>query len=104
MEQRCLKRAETSGRSDDNAVVIKQRVQTFFDETMPIIDHYKKFSKVNHIDATTSIADVFEMTKAALLEPGKHVKSEVSPIPSNIAVEIVDDGIHPDIEALRTDL
>ena len=67
MEQRCLKRAETSGRADDNAEVIKQRVKTYFDETMPVIDYYKKFSKVNHIDAMTSIADVYKMTKAALL-------------------------------------
>jgi len=30
MKQRCLKRAETSGRSDDNAETIIKRVENYF--------------------------------------------------------------------------
>ena len=66
MEARCLKRAETSGRSDDNPETIKKRVQTYFDETMPVVDYYKAKDKVIHIDAMASIEDVFAKTKAAL--------------------------------------
>lgn len=31
MIERCMKRAETSGRDDDNAETIKKRIQQFFD-------------------------------------------------------------------------
>jgi len=40
MVERCMKRAETSGRSDDNADTIKKRVQNYFDSTIPVIDYY----------------------------------------------------------------
>lgn len=46
MIERCMKRAETSGRADDNADTIKARVQTYFDQTLPVVDFYKKFGKV----------------------------------------------------------
>jgi adenylate kinase family enzyme len=41
MIERCMKRALTSGRSDDNEETIKARIQTYFDQTLPIIDYYK---------------------------------------------------------------
>ena len=59
MLQRCMKRAETSGRSDDNPETIKTRVQNYFDQSLPVVDYYRKFGKVRHIDATGSIADVY---------------------------------------------
>jgi adenylate kinase family enzyme len=31
MVERCMKRAETSGRADDNAETIKKRIQQFVD-------------------------------------------------------------------------
>ena len=46
-----MKRAETSGRSDDNAETIKKRVQNYFDQSYPVIEYYKKFGKVRKIDA-----------------------------------------------------
>ena len=67
MIQRCMKRAETSGRKDDNAETIKVRVQTYFDQSMPVVNYYKKFGKVRHIDATGSIAEVYAQTKQAIL-------------------------------------
>lgn len=67
MLQRCMKRAETSGRSDDNAETIKTRVQNYFDQSMPVVDYYKQFGKVRHIDATGSIADVYAQSKKAVL-------------------------------------
>lgn len=82
MEARCLKRAETSGRSDDNPETIKKRVQTYFDETMPVVSHYKALGdKVAHIDAMASIDEVFAKTNAALggSEPKKPAAVVTSP-------------------------
>lgn len=59
MTERCLKRAETSNRSDDNADTIKKRVQNYFDQSLPVVDYYKKFGKVRRIDATLDIGEVY---------------------------------------------
>lgn len=67
MLDRCMKRAETSGRSDDNAETIKTRVQNYFDQSVPVVDYYNMFGKVKHIDATGDIASVFAQTKAAII-------------------------------------
>lgn len=67
MLERCIKRAETSGRADDNAEVIKTRVQNYFDQSLPVVDYYKMFGKVKHIDATGDIASVYAQTKAAII-------------------------------------
>ena len=67
MEARCLKRAETSGRVDDNEKTILKRVATYFEETMPVVQYYKSFGKVAHINAMGSITDVYSATKKALL-------------------------------------
>ena len=67
MIERCMKRAETSGRSDDNAETIKARVQTYFDQALPLVSYYKQFGKLFHIDATGDIASVYAQSKAAVL-------------------------------------
>ena len=67
MLERCMKRAETSGRSDDNAETIKKRVQNYFDQSYPVIEYYKKFGKVRKIDATGDISQVYAQTKEAIL-------------------------------------
>jgi len=67
MVERCMKRAETSGRSDDNAVTIKNRIQKFFDESVPVVDFYRQFGKVRTIDARGGIGEVYAATKQALM-------------------------------------
>lgn len=67
MLERCMKRAETSGRSDDNAETIKARVQNYFDQSLPVVNYYKQFGKVKHIDATGDIASVYAQSKTAVL-------------------------------------
>ena len=42
MTERLLKRGETSGRVDDNEETIKKRLQTFHNQTKPVIDYYSK--------------------------------------------------------------
>ena len=46
MKERLLKRAETSGRVDDNEETIIKRLQTFHDVTQPVIDYYIEQRKV----------------------------------------------------------
>ncbi|KAJ1496829.1 bifunctional uridylate/adenylate kinase, partial [Coelomomyces lativittatus] len=42
MEQRLLKRAETSGRVDDNVDSIRKRFLTFRDTSLPVIEKYRQ--------------------------------------------------------------
>jgi len=58
MLKRLLKRAETSGREDDNVKSIKKRFQTYKDTTMPVIEYYNKQGKVAEIDSSGSIEEV----------------------------------------------
>ena len=46
MTQRLLKRAETSGRVDDNEVTIKKRLTTFHNATKPVVDYYEEKNKI----------------------------------------------------------
>ncbi|KAI0086673.1 UMP-CMP kinase [Irpex rosettiformis] len=46
MQKRLLKRAETSGREDDNIESIKKRFKVYQDQTMPVIEYYNKQTKV----------------------------------------------------------
>ena len=54
-----MKRAETSGRADDNAETIIERVKNYFAQTIPVVNYYKKFGKFQNIDATGSISEVY---------------------------------------------
>lgn len=49
MKARLMKRAETSGRSDDNEETIVKRIRTFHDVTRPVIDHYETRCKVHTV-------------------------------------------------------
>jgi adenylate kinase len=49
MTERLLERGKTSGRVDDNEETIKKRLDTFHNQTKPLIDHYK--DKVNTVSS-----------------------------------------------------
>lgn len=49
MEQRLIKRGETSGRVDDNAETIRKRFNTFVEETIPVIESYEEKNKVKRV-------------------------------------------------------
>lgn len=68
METRLLKRGETSGRADDNEESIRKRFRTFVETSMPVVEYYEKQGRVVKIDATPPPAEVFENTKAAIVE------------------------------------
>jgi adenylate kinase family enzyme len=49
MEERLLKRGETSGRADDNSETIKKRFQTYIEKTLPVIQYYETMNKVRKV-------------------------------------------------------
>ena len=49
MTARLLKRAETSGRVDDNEETIKKRLETFFTQTMPVIEHFEEKENLHKV-------------------------------------------------------
>ncbi|KAF8901566.1 UMP-CMP kinase [Mucidula mucida] len=66
MAERLLERGKTSGREDDNLESIKKRFKTYENQTMPVIEHYRKFGKVAEVDSTVSIDDVHTATVEAV--------------------------------------
>ena len=57
MTQRLLKRAETSGRADDNVETIKKRLVTFHQHSEPVIAAYKaKCSVVSSLICWSTVA------------------------------------------------
>jgi adenylate kinase len=64
---RILGRARTEGRADDaDEAIIRRRMQTFQEKTMPVIDAYKKQGKLLEVDANGNVEEVFERLKNAL--------------------------------------
>lgn len=59
MTERLLDRGKTSGRVDDNAETIKKRLQTFHNQTQPVIDHYTKTNKVIKVRAEGTVDEIF---------------------------------------------
>lgn len=58
---RCLKRGkEGSGRADDNLESMAKRLDTYLNQTMPIVHYYEKMGLVHTIDASRSKAQVFD--------------------------------------------
>lgn len=49
MEERLLKRGETSGREDGNSETIKKRFNTYIEKTLPVIEHYGTMNKVRKV-------------------------------------------------------
>lgn len=49
MKKRLLARAETSGRVDDNEETIMKRLETFENQTKPVIEYYESQNKVKKV-------------------------------------------------------
>ncbi|XP_014287646.1 UMP-CMP kinase [Halyomorpha halys] len=57
---RCLERgAQGSGRSDDNEETLKKRIQTFYNDSLPIVEYYRTLNMVKTMDAKKSKEEVF---------------------------------------------
>jgi adenylate kinase len=66
MKSRLLKRAETSGRADDNEETIVKRLKTFHDVTTPVVGYYGAQNKVCTIHAEGTVDEIFSHVKAYL--------------------------------------
>ncbi|KAL4889264.1 UMP-CMP kinase [Aspergillus ambiguus] len=75
MEQRLLKRGETSGRDDDNAESIRKRFRTFVETSMPVVEAFEAQNKVVSVSATGSVDEVY-----ARIREGFHARG-VQPSP-----------------------
>ena len=51
MKKRLLHRAETSGRVDDNEETIKKRLDTFYRQTVSVLDLYERRQKLVEVMA-----------------------------------------------------
>ena len=49
MTKRLLHRGQTSGRVDDNEATIKNRLSTFHNQTVPVLDLYKNQGKLAEV-------------------------------------------------------
>jgi len=58
LTKRIIKRGATSGRADDNEEAVKKRLETYHNESEPVIEHYKAEGKVMEIDGERSVDDV----------------------------------------------
>ncbi|XP_014204832.1 UMP-CMP kinase [Copidosoma floridanum] len=68
--KRCLGRGATSGRSDDNLESLKKRHHTYINDTMPIVDHYKKLGLVYTFNGEKSPGAVFKAVEQVLTKIG----------------------------------
>jgi UMP-CMP kinase len=57
--ERLLERGKTSGRNDDNLETIQKRLQTYEQQTKPIVDHFAALGKVRTVDSNRSEDEVF---------------------------------------------
>eukprot|EP00126_Sphaerothecum_destruens_P009974 Sdes_comp20643_c0_seq1m15851 len=80
MESRLLKRAETSGREDDNIETIKKRFKTFMEKSLPVIDFYGP--RVRKISAESEPNVVFQQVENVFNE------FHFSPIPSSASPSV----------------
>ena len=63
LEQRLLKRGETSGRADDNIESIKKRFVTFKTESMPVVEYYAHKGLCTKLDGSKTVDEVWALTK-----------------------------------------
>ncbi|KAI8821851.1 adenylate kinase-domain-containing protein [Fimicolochytrium jonesii] len=60
LEQRLLERGKTSGRADDTLDTIKQRFVTYENESLPVVEHYRKAGKLVEISSVPPVEEVYK--------------------------------------------
>ena len=64
--KRLLDRAQKEGRPDDTEPVIKSRLKTYEEQTLPLVDYYKKEGILKEVDGLGSMDDITARIKTAL--------------------------------------
>lgn len=70
MEERLLKRGETSGREDDNAESIRKRFGVFVDTSMPVVTAFEEQDKVVSVEATGGVDEVYQRIQEGFTKRG----------------------------------
>ena len=67
--RRILGRAAKEGRADDaNEEIIRRRMKTFTEKTMPVIERYEAQGKVIDLDGNQEIDDVYQELKELIID------------------------------------
>jgi adenylate kinase family enzyme len=61
-----MKRAESSGRVDDNIDSFKKRLVTYQTETKPVLERFKTLGKLQQVNAERAIDVIFADIKTLL--------------------------------------
>jgi adenylate kinase family enzyme len=69
LENRLLERGKTSGRADDNIDTIKKRFKTFQDQSLAVIEYYKKKGKCVELSSEPPIAEVYQKARELFIPP-----------------------------------
>jgi adenylate kinase len=77
--KRLMNRGKTSGRSDDNETVIRNRLKEYYEKTLPVLQFYKDKGIMFEIDGTGTIEEVNT-------EIVKVIKQELSKLLLNIVL------------------
>ncbi|PRP78469.1 hypothetical protein PROFUN_13646 [Planoprotostelium fungivorum] len=77
LEERLLKRGESSGRSDDNIESIKKRFHTYKESSLPIIQYYDAKGKAVKINGDRPVEEVWAEVQE------QFAKSNIPPTPRN---------------------
>jgi len=74
--ERCISRGATSGRGDDNAEVLKKRLETYATQTKPVLDAYEAAGYIRKVDSGRDVdvvfADVCKVCDAAIDTAGSN--------------------------------
>mmetsp|Transcript_11885 Transcript_11885/g.13634 ORF Transcript_11885/g.13634 Transcript_11885/m.13634 type:complete len:205 (+) Transcript_11885:108-722(+) len=63
MKERLLKRGQDSGRADDNEETIVKRFKTFEEQSIPVVNNYKKKGLVRNIESGREVDTVYSDVK-----------------------------------------
>ena len=66
LTQRLLKRAQEQGRSDDTIDVIRKRLETYQQQTLPLINYYENEGLLQTLEGTGSVSDITKRIVAIL--------------------------------------
>lgn len=61
--RRLLQRGKTSGRSDDNEEVIRNRLKEYYEKTLPVLNFYKEKGLYKEVNSMLSIEEVHKQIK-----------------------------------------
>ncbi|HOK38208.1 MAG: adenylate kinase [Bacteroidales bacterium] len=61
--RRLLHRGKTSGRSDDNEEVIRNRLKEYYEKTLPVLNFYKEKGLYKEVNSMLSIEEVHQQIK-----------------------------------------